>query len=82
MKPGPKVYPLDPHDRAILIHWGLTECLTREQMAQRIKISTQTLTGLLGGHRGMKAVTQKRVLRFVARLKKKAENTDETKINS
>jgi hypothetical protein len=74
IKPGPKTTPLPDDARALLIHWGYTDKLTYEEMAVRIKISSQTLGGILRGKRGMKAETERRVMRFVRRLQKKGIN--------
>lgn len=70
-KLGPVTIPLSLEAKETLMKWKDAEYLTYEDMAQKIKIGTQVLGGLLRGERGAKRETHMRVMRFVRRLQKK-----------
>lgn len=68
---GPASLQLPDEARQLLIHWKYTSGYSMQEIADRMKVSRQTLERMLHDKGGAKRETHMRVMRFVRRLQKK-----------
>ena len=72
-KPGPATIPIPETDIAALVHYKYINAMSYDDMALKIKIGKQSLERVIRDKGGVKRETHMRIMRFVKRIKNKAE---------